>query len=188
MLALILIFIRGVCQHNKPHLGKFSFQFDFRFLKSLISWEADRIFLHLNRRHTSVPSNLEFLQRSDSGIKTVLWKTAGEKEDSRLFWSLPVHLFRIHIKVLQLTKTRAQHAWGLYADICRKQSLCQHADLWEVGDVSLAEGHVFRLLYDVSVNDKNVGELCSEAQLDLGTALKVQTRALGKLWKVTQTH
>lgn len=65
---------------------------------------------------------------------------------------------------------------------------CQQADLREVSDVSLAEGHVFRLLYDVSVNDKNIGELCSEAQLDLSTTVKVQTHALWKLWKDSKTR
>lgn len=36
-------------------------------------------------------------------------------------------------------------------------------DLWEVCDMSLADGHVLRFLSDVSVNDQNVGELSSEA-------------------------
>lgn len=68
------------------------------------------IFLHLDKRHTSFPPNLEFLQGSDSGIKTMQWQTAGEKVNPRLLWGLPVHLFRIHIEVLQLPKTHAQHS------------------------------------------------------------------------------
>lgn len=68
------------------------------------------IFLHLDKCHTSFLPNLEFLQGSDSGIKTMLWQTAGEKVNPRLLRGLPVHLFRIHIEVLQLTKTHAQHS------------------------------------------------------------------------------
>lgn len=48
--------------------------------------------------------------------------------------------------------------------------------------MSLTEGHVFRLLHDVSVNDQHVGELGSEAQLDLSAAVKFEAHALGKFW------
>lgn len=48
--------------------------------------------------------------------------------------------------------------------------------------MSLTEGHVFRLLHDVSVNDEHVGELGSEAQLDLSAAVKFKAHALRKFW------
>lgn len=48
--------------------------------------------------------------------------------------------------------------------------------------MSLAERHVRWLLHDVGVNDEDVRELCSEAQLDLRPAVKVQTHTLRKLW------
>lgn len=54
------------------------------------------------------------------------------------------------------------------------------ANLREVGDVSLAEGHVLWLLHNVSVNDKHVGKLGGEAQLDLSAAVKVEAHALWK--------
>lgn len=73
--------------------------------------------IHSDKHQTCFVSNLELLQRSDSGIETMLWQTAGEKVNPRLFWGLPVHLFRIHIEVLQLTKTHAQHARRTYAYI-----------------------------------------------------------------------
>lgn len=43
----------------------------------------------------------EFLQWAEPGVETVLRQAAGQEVDPRLLWSLPVHLFRIHIKVLQ---------------------------------------------------------------------------------------
>lgn len=52
--------------------------------------------------------------------------------------------------------------------------------------MGLAEGHVFRLLYDVSVNDKHVGKLCSKTQLDLGAAVEAETHTFRKFWKNTQ--
>lgn len=49
----------------------------------------------------SVSFYLELLQGAESGVEAVLRQAAGQKIDPRLFWSLSVHLFRIHIKVLQ---------------------------------------------------------------------------------------
>ena len=44
---------------------------------------------------------LELLQWADSGVKAVLWQTWGQKVNPRLLRGLSVHLFRIHVKVLQ---------------------------------------------------------------------------------------
>lgn len=62
----------------------------------------------------------------------------------------------------------------------RGSRLSGGADLREVGDVSLAEGHVLGLLHDVSVDDQHVGELSGEAQLDLSAAVEVEAHALWK--------
>lgn len=136
---------------------------------------------------------LELLQWADSGVKTVLRQAAGQKVNPRLFWGLSVHLFRIHVEVLQHGKEaggRVQYAQTHTVRAHPHQTLrsWQHTNLWEVGDVSLAEGHVFGLPHDVSVNNEHVGELGSEAQLDLSTAVKVKTHTLGKFWNTKKTN
>lgn len=109
----------------------------------------------------------------------MLRQAAGEEVDARLLWRLPVHLFGIHVQVLRYDGHDTRDARMPTPKDRRRQ----RADLGEVGDVSLAEGHVFGLLHDVSVNDKNVGELRGEAQLDPSAAVEVQAHALGKLWE-----
>lgn len=54
--------------------------------------------------------------------------------------------------------------------------------------MSLTEGHVFRLLHDVSVNDEHVGELGGEAQLDLSAAVKFEAHALRKFWDTKKKY
>lgn len=43
----------------------------------------------------------ELLQWAESSVETVLRQAAGQEVDPCLLWSLSVHLFRIHVKVLQ---------------------------------------------------------------------------------------
>lgn len=43
----------------------------------------------------------QLLQRAEAGVEAVLRQAAGQQVDPRLLWSLSVHLFRIHIQVLQ---------------------------------------------------------------------------------------
>lgn len=116
----------------------------------------------------------------------MLRQAAGQEVDPRLFWSLPVHLLGVHVELLRHTSQQvavfSQHKLPLTLPHTAIKRSRGGADLREVGDVSLAEGHVVGLLHDVGVNDQHVGELRGEAQLDLSAAVEVETHALGEFW------
>lgn len=117
----------------------------------------------------------------------MLRQTAGQKVDPRLFRSLSVHLLRIHIEVLS-DRSQQVAVFSKHKLIQAKHWLWGHADLREVGDMSLTEGHIFRLLHDVSVNDEHVGELGSKAQLDLSATVKFEAHALRKFWDAKKKY
>lgn len=88
-----------------------------------------------------------------------------------------VYFLAMWVKVHNYTDKKDDKFSALY-----NQHLWRHTNLWEVSDVSLAEWHFLWFLDDVSVNDEYVGELGSETQLDLSTAVEVETHCLRKLW------